>query len=234
MNKPPQDYGIPMLTEVLEPTAHSDDGEDDIPELTQLISSPVSPTISTPVSTPTSPPISLLSSSQPTPPPRQHDDGVALKKEPTDQAAANSNATVAGNAATDFAMNFTPYRAPPIVTNASAAETESRANIETASEASEQNMIDDVLAPSSVNPNQSQDEEWALLQDQVTERVLAQIMRRIDSQLEIRVRDNLADVLQLAIHKLSEEIRTGLQHTLEDIINDAVKREITKVKFSKE
>lgn len=187
MNKPPQDYGIPMLTEVLDTPTHGADGMTDIPELTQLVESP-----------------------------------------------SKAETNIEDTAVTDFALNLSPNRVSPSVQHASATGSEDEARKVTANAPPEQNMIDDVLAPSSTILNQAQDEEWALLQDQITERVLAQIMRRIDSQLELRVRDNLADVLQLAIHKLSEEIRAGLQHTLEDVINDAVKHEITKVKFSKE
>lgn len=209
MNKPPQDYGIPMLTEVLELPASDVGGTTEIPELTQLVKPAISPTL-----------------------PR--DDTVALNQESEHASAIKVETNVAGNAVTDFALNLTPYRAPPSSQYVGSSENQSSANNFIAGEVPEPNMIDDVLAPSSAMHDQSQDEEWALLQDRITERVLAQIMRRIDSQLELRVRDNLADVLQVAIHKLTEEIRAGLQNTLEDVITDAVKREITKVKISKE
>jgi len=160
MNKPPQDYGIPMLTEVLETPAPAIEA-DDIPELTQV--------------------------AQPAP----------------YSAHAFTSETVAHAAAKRFSSH--------------AASTE----------------IADALADQSADTlSPAQDEDWALLQEQITERVLAKIMQRIDAQLELRVRDNLADVLQLAVHRLSEEIRTGLQHTLEDVIDDAVKHEINQARFS--
>lgn len=174
MNKLPQDFGIPMLTEVLETPVHAIEDVEEIPDLTQLVET-------------------LDGSIQ------------ELTQGPT---------KVTENLVSNFSPELTGYPQ---------AEEKEKA----------EESVDDSAVLSSGIPNQWQDEEWALLQDQITERVLAKIMLRIDSQLELRVRDNLADVLQLAIHQLSEEIRTGLQHTLEDVINDAVKHEITQFKFSK-
>lgn len=165
MNKPPQDYGIPMLTEVLETPAPAIEA-DDIPELTQV--------------------------AQPA-----------------------------------------PYSAHAFTSETAASETVAHAAAKRFSSHAASTEIADALADQSAGTlSPAQDEDWALLQEQITERVLAKIMQRIDAQLELRVRDNLADVLQLAVHRLSEEIRTGLQHTLEDVIDDAVKHEINRARFS--
>jgi hypothetical protein len=62
---------------------------------------------------------------------------------------------------------------------------------------------------------------------------LRQVLARVDFVLEHRVRDNLADVLQIAVEKLSVEIRSGLHKTLEEVITRAVTQEITKAKSQK-
>lgn len=76
-------------------------------------------------------------------------------------------------------------------------------------------------------------EEWTQLEQKISERVLAQIMERVDTVLEQRIRDSLADVLQVAVEKLSNEIRAGLQQTLDTIITDAVAQEIDQLQFHK-
>ncbi len=73
------------------------------------------------------------------------------------------------------------------------------------------------------------DGEWSRLERQISERVLQQLMGRIDFILEQRVRDSLADVLQTAVESLAGEIRQGLRHTLEDVITRAVSQEISRL-----
>lgn len=77
-------------------------------------------------------------------------------------------------------------------------------------------------------PSLSND-EWDMLERNISERVLHQVLGRIDFVLEHRVRDSLADALQLAVEAVSLEIRRGLQQTLEDVISRAVSQEITKL-----
>jgi hypothetical protein len=79
-----------------------------------------------------------------------------------------------------------------------------------------------------VTPSLSND-EWDMLERNISERVLRQVLGRIDFVLEHRVRDSLADALQLAVAAVSIEIRRGLQQTLEDVISRAVSQEITKL-----
>lgn len=71
------------------------------------------------------------------------------------------------------------------------------------------------------------------VENEVTERVLHQLLERIDFVLEQRVRDSLADVLQTTVESLATEIRQGLQHTLEDVIARAVSQEITQLQKQK-
>jgi len=79
-----------------------------------------------------------------------------------------------------------------------------------------------------VTPSLSND-EWDMLERNISERVLRQVLGRIDFVLEHRVRDSLADALQLAVEAVSIEIKRGLHQTLEDVISRAVSQEITKL-----
>lgn len=72
-------------------------------------------------------------------------------------------------------------------------------------------------------------EKWSRLEQEITERVLAQLLDRIDTVLEQRIKDSLAASLQLAV----DEIRQGLQITLDDVISDTVAQEIDNLRFSK-
>ena len=79
-----------------------------------------------------------------------------------------------------------------------------------------------------VTPSLSSD-EWDMLERNISERVLRHVLDRIDFVLEHRVRDSLADALQLAVEGVSIEIKRGLHQTLEDVISRAVSQEITKL-----
>ncbi|HEY8101744.1 MAG TPA: hypothetical protein VIF82_13415 [Burkholderiaceae bacterium] len=77
------------------------------------------------------------------------------------------------------------------------------------------------------------EEDWQHLETEVRERIARQVLGRIDFVLEQRVRDSLADVLQTAVEGLANEIRQGLQVTLEEVIARAVAQEITRLKTTK-
>ncbi|MFZ6743250.1 hypothetical protein ACO0LC_08505 [Undibacterium sp. JH2W] len=85
----------------------------------------------------------------------------------------------------------------------------------------------------SINYPGKLEEDWQALEQSLRENVLRQVLTRIDFVLEHRIRDNLADVLQIAVANLSTEIRSGLHKTLEEVITRAVSQEITKAKTSK-
>lgn len=72
-------------------------------------------------------------------------------------------------------------------------------------------------------------ERWEQLERDVRERVLRQVLDRIDFVLEQRVRDSLADVLQTAVESLANEIKGGLHHAIKDVVTRAVTQEITKL-----
>lgn len=86
--------------------------------------------------------------------------------------------------------------------------------------------------PPFVSPRQSK-LDWERLENGISERVLAQMMNRIDFVLEQRIRDSLADVLQTAVSGLAEEIRQGLQETLEAVVSRAIGQEIIQLQKSK-
>lgn len=76
-------------------------------------------------------------------------------------------------------------------------------------------------------------EKWQQLEADITERITRQVLNRIDFVLEQRVRDSLADVLQIAVEGLSQEIKRGLHQTLEDVISRAVAQEIARLQLQK-
>lgn len=73
------------------------------------------------------------------------------------------------------------------------------------------------------------EEDWKALELKLNERVLRQILRRVDFVIEHRVKESLADILQVATEELVKEIRSGLQVTLEDVITRAVAQELARV-----
>ena len=77
------------------------------------------------------------------------------------------------------------------------------------------------------------EESWNRLEQELRERILHQVLKRIDFVLEQRVRDSLADVLQLAVSGLAAEIREGLHATVKDVVIRAVAQEITKLQALK-
>jgi hypothetical protein len=77
------------------------------------------------------------------------------------------------------------------------------------------------------------DEEWYRLERKTRERILRQILARIDSVIEQQVRDHLADVLQTAVERLSSDIKRGLQQSMEQVIADAVAEEVARLRTTK-
>lgn len=71
-------------------------------------------------------------------------------------------------------------------------------------------------------------QDWARLEHEIRARVLRQVMAGIDTILETRIRDTLADVLQVAVGSLADDIRNRLQQSLEREIARAVSDEIAR------
>lgn len=76
-------------------------------------------------------------------------------------------------------------------------------------------------------------EDWHRLERCIRERILGQILARVDTMLEQRIRDSLADVLQLAMEGLTEQIRIGLHQGLDEIISRAISQEITRLQSTR-
>lgn len=73
------------------------------------------------------------------------------------------------------------------------------------------------------------DEEWTRMEQKISERVLSQLLSRIDTVLEERMQEVLSTSLQRAV----EEIKQGLHQTLGEVVSDAVAQEIDNLHFSK-
>lgn len=77
------------------------------------------------------------------------------------------------------------------------------------------------------------DEEIRRIEHEICERVLQQILTRIDYVLEQRVRDCFADVLQVSVGRVAAELRSGLQNSLGDVVTRAVNLEISRLQSAK-
>jgi hypothetical protein len=67
-----------------------------------------------------------------------------------------------------------------------------------------------------------------LPEDQLAERVLADIQRQLDLMLETRMRETLAPALTRATDALVREMRHELASTLRDVVNRAVAQELAR------
>lgn len=75
--------------------------------------------------------------------------------------------------------------------------------------------------------------EWNLLERRLSERILQQLQGRVDFVLEQRLRDSMEDVLKAAVAGLTQEIRVGLQETIQKIVVRAVAQEISHLQTLK-
>jgi hypothetical protein len=76
-------------------------------------------------------------------------------------------------------------------------------------------------------------EEWSRLERTIRERILRQILERIDALLEHRIRESMTSVLHTAITGLAGEIKSSLHHSIEDVVTRAVSQEITRLQTTK-
>ena len=77
------------------------------------------------------------------------------------------------------------------------------------------------------------EQEWEQLERRLHERVLHQLQSRVDFVLEQRLKDSMEEVLRHAVAGLTDEIRHGLQDTIEKIVVRAVAQEIAHLKALK-
>jgi hypothetical protein len=91
----------------------------------------------------------------------------------------------------------------------------------------------ETVSPKTFATDDIADEQVRHVENEVMERVLQQLLGRIDFMLEQRVRDSLADVLETTVQGLATEIRKGLQQTLEDVVARAVAQEVARLQIEK-
>ncbi|MDF3035414.1 MAG: hypothetical protein K0S28_688 [Paucimonas sp.] len=72
--------------------------------------------------------------------------------------------------------------------------------------------------------------DFAEVEDELIERVLKSLQARVDPLVDSRVRDSLADVLQIAVDGIAVEIRQGLHEALKDVVSRAVSDEMARFK----
>ena len=65
-------------------------------------------------------------------------------------------------------------------------------------------------------------------EEELVQRVLADVQRQIDLMLEIKLREALAPALTRATDALMREARTELASTLRDVVSRAVAQEIAR------
>jgi predicted nucleic acid-binding OB-fold protein len=78
------------------------------------------------------------------------------------------------------------------------------------------------------------EEEWDALELRLCERIVHQLQGRVDFVLHQRVRDSMTEVLQQALSGLTDELRSGLEQTIEQIVSRAVAQELAHLKTLKQ
>lgn len=92
----------------------------------------------------------------------------------------------------------------------------------------------DPVSPPMPHPGPAFDQDaWERMERELAEKVLVQILGRVDTVLEQRVRDSLADALQTAVDGLASEIRQGLERSLKETVARAVAQEIAALQDKK-
>lgn len=96
-----------------------------------------------------------------------------------------------------------------------------------------QTVQEDTVALQKRAVDEWDEENWNRLEREIRERILHQVLERIDFVLEERVRDSLADVLQTAVEGLASEIKSGLHYTMNEVVTRAVAHEISRLQATK-
>lgn len=77
------------------------------------------------------------------------------------------------------------------------------------------------------------DMDWSDLENTLNERVLNQVMLRVDQALEAQLKSSLDEVIQATMELLAADLRNGLQQTIKDVVAQAVAEEIESTRLSK-
>ncbi|MGN6702256.1 MAG: hypothetical protein ACTHKB_04740 [Burkholderiaceae bacterium] len=75
--------------------------------------------------------------------------------------------------------------------------------------------------------------DWNRLEDALQARIVERLQAQMEGVLQDRIRDNLADMLQIATESISRELRHTLHESLSNIVGQAVAHEIAKLKGEK-
>lgn len=67
----------------------------------------------------------------------------------------------------------------------------------------------------------------------VRAQVLQQLHDRVDATLEQRIRDSLAETVQVAVAQLTAQVRQGLQETVDKLLTEAIATELANRHISK-
>ena len=119
--------------------------------------------------------------------------------------------------------------APPLMVNGANASSVAESMSNAAAGSPVRSDEDEATPPA---PGRLDEATLGRIEREVAERVLQQLMSRIDFVLEQRIRDSLADVLQTAVDGLACQLRFGLKETLEDVVARAISQEIKKLQCS--
>ncbi len=76
-------------------------------------------------------------------------------------------------------------------------------------------------------------QDWEALERRLSDRILRQLQGRVDFVLEQRIKDSIAEVLQHALADLTDQIRAGLQQTMEKVVARAITQELTHLQAKK-
>ena len=77
------------------------------------------------------------------------------------------------------------------------------------------------------------EQDWQTLELRLSERILHQLQGRIDFVLEQRIKDGIFEVVSRALGQLSNDIRGGVQHTVEQAVAAAVAHELAQLRTQK-
>lgn len=81
-------------------------------------------------------------------------------------------------------------------------------------------------APAEWAPTDAAPTDWAALEQRLCERILQQLQGQVGFLIEQRIRESMADALQLALASMAGQLADGLGGALEQIVTRAVGEEL--------
>ena len=68
-------------------------------------------------------------------------------------------------------------------------------------------------------------------EDQIVQRVMADVQRRVDSMLEFRLREAMAPILARHAEAIIQDLRNELSLTMRDVVTRSVAQEVAKLRL---